>query len=592
MGRSASTRKGFMGLFGKPSLTEQLITNAPNLDIHIIPDSIVNQKPYNPYKSNRKNNKAKSNKNKLISFTDILKSTIILIIASIIGFIFQNAGFDESNIILCYVVGVLFISIVTVNRYYSIVSSVVAVLVFNFLFTEPYFSLKAYGAAYPVTFVVMFIAALISGSLAEKLKQSARQSALAAYRTKVLFDLNQLMQKADNIHDIVSATALQLNKLLNKNIIVYIGNINKNRTSSNELFPNPNYDDIDGSVKSLSEPLLFPLEGQEIPEECYSYNEKAVAMWTYKNNKQSGATTQTLSNAKCRYLSLKVNDDVYGVVGIVINDEPIDNFENSILISMLGECALALENEKNAREKEESELLAKNEQLRANLLRAISHDLRTPLTSISGNASNLLSNGDSFNEVTKKQLYNDIYDDSMWLINLVENLLAVSKIQEGRLNLNIVEELISDVVDEALKHINRKSVEHNIKVIYEDDLQLAKMDSRLIIQVIINIVDNAIKYTPKGSDIIIETRKIGSNVVVSIKDNGDGIPAENKKHIFDMFFCGANKVADSRRSLGLGLSLCKSIIEAHGGKLTVTDNKPKGTVFVFTLHAGETTIYE
>lgn len=125
---------------------------------------------------------------------------------------------------------------------------------------------------------------------------------------------------------------------------------------------------------------------------------------------------------------------------------------------------MSLENEKNAREKEEAAILAKNEQLRANLLRAISHDLRTPLTSISGNASNLLSNGNSFDEATKNQLYTDIYDDSMWLINLVENLLSVTRIEEGRLNLNITDDLVDDVITEALHHVNRKSVEHHIAV--------------------------------------------------------------------------------------------------------------------------------
>lgn len=118
------------------------------------------------------------------------------------------------------------------------------------------------------------------------------------------------------------------------------------------------------------------------------------------------------------------------------------------------------------------------------------------------------------------------------------------------------------------------------------------MDARLIVQVIINIVDNAIKYTPKNSHIVIRTEKRGKQAIVSISDDGNGIADEIKPRIFDMFYSGANQIADSRRSLGLGLSLCKSIINAHGGELTVSDNLPHGTVFTFTLPAGEVKVYE
>ena len=311
-----------------------------------------------------------------------------------------------------------------------------------------------------------------------------------------------------------------------------------------------------------------------------------------KNNKHAGATTDTFSNAQCLYLAIRINSNVYGVVGIFIDGKPLDVFENSVLLSILGECALALENEQNAREKEEAAIMAKNEQLRANLLRMISHDLRTPLTSISGNASNLLSNGENFDGLTKQQIYTDIYEDSMWLINLVENLLAVTRIEEGRVRLNRSAELMEEIIAEALNHVNRKSIEHQIRVRSSEEFILAKIDARLIVQVIINIVDNAIKYTPKGSEIEIFTEKRESRVVVSIGDNGPGIPDEMKKQVFDMFYSGANEIADSRRSLGLGLSLCKSIISAHGGEISVSDNRPQGTLFTFTLPAGEVFLHE
>ncbi len=258
----------------------------------------------------------------------------------------------------------------------------------------------------------------------------------------------------------------------------------------------------------------------------------------------------------------------------------------------MGECAISLENKKIAREKEETELLARNEKMRANLLRAISHDLGTPLTSISGNADNLLSNGESFDADTKHQIYTDIYDDSVWLTNLVENLLSVTRLEDGNMKLNKSAELIDEIIAEALNHINKRSVEHKITVCESDDIILVDVDARLIVQVIINIVDNAIKYTPNGSEITICAERKDDMISVSIADNGNGIADDIKDKVFDMFYTGANKIADSRRSLGLGLALCKTIISAHGGEISITNNTPHGTVFTFTLPTKEVDINE
>lgn len=550
-------------IFGKQTLTDKLMSYAPQLDIHIIPDSASNV----PYRE-----KKVKHKTALISLADIAKSVGVLLAVSILGIIFESLGFEEANIITVYVLGVLVISVVTTNRIYSLISSVVSVLIFNFLFTDPVFSLQAYDKGYPVTFFIMFLSAFLTSTLAVKLKNHAKQSALVAYRTKILLDISQSLQQAESKEEIMHVTANHLIKLLQKDIIVY------NAQDGKIFEPKIYFSDNDNKNNSNNDYL--------------SDGEKTVAQWVAANNKHAGATTQTLSNAKCLYLAVRVNRNVYAVIGVAVGKQEIDAFQKSILLSILGECALALENEKNAREKEEAAVIAKNEQLRANLLRAISHDLRTPLTSISGNASNFLSNGDSLDEETKRQLFTDIYDDSMWLINLVENLLSVTRLEENRLNLHITSELLSDVIEEALKHVNRKSVSHNIIVEQEDEFLLAKMDAKLIVQVIINIVDNAIKYTDEGSTIKVITKKSGNTAKISIADDGNGIPDDMKPRIFDMFYSGANTVADSRRSLGLGLSLCKSIVTAHGGEISVCDNMPHGTVFTFTLPIEEVAIHE
>ena len=243
------------------------------------------------------------------------------------------------------------------------------------------------------------------------------------------------------------------------------------------------------------------------------------------------------------------------------------------------------------REQETRTLREQEESLRRQIAN-ISHDLRTPLTSISGNAGILMTNYHTICEEKKLTLYTAIYDDSMWLINLVENLLSVTRLEDGSMQLNTNAELIDEVIDEALQHIDRKSVLHKITVNRPDEFLMAKMDARLIIQVIINVVDNAIKYTPEGSEIDITTAKSGGDIVVSIADNGKGIADDAKKRIFDMFYTANMEIADSHRSLGLGLALCKSIINAHGGEITVLDNKPKGAIFRFTLPAEEVTLHE
>lgn len=173
-----------------------------------------------------------------------------------------------------------------------------------------------------------------------------------------------------------------------------------------------------------------------------------------------------------------------------------------------------------------------------------------------------------------------------------ENLLAVTKIEEGKVNLNSSVEVMDEVITEALRHVNHRSREHTIRVTSAQELILAKIDARLIVQVIVNLVDNAIKCTPVGSVIEIHTELRNKWIAVSVSDNGPGIPDDQKPKVFDMFYCGANKVIDSRRSMGLGLPLCKSIVNAHGGSIRVSDHQPNGTVFTFTLPAGEVTLNE
>lgn len=565
-------RSSVRSMPGRRNLSDKVIAYAPNMDVHVIPDTPT-KIAGKPEQAGEEEGAAKRKKKKEGGFSlgDVGKCVLILASCCFIGALFQYLDFYESNIIMVFVLGVVLICSITGHQAYGLISSIVSVLAFDFFFTEPQFTLVAYGHGYPVTFVIMFLVAFLTGSLAIRLRENAKQASKSAYRTTILFDTNQLLQKAESREEIVSTTCNQLVKLLGKDVVIYMAE--------------------DGKLSK--QPKVFS-SAEGTSEETYTTKkEEAVAEWVFKNNRSAGATTDTLPDAKCLYLSLRVNENVYGVVGIVMKDDQIlESFESNILLSILDEGAMALENDKNEREKEEAAVMAKNEQIRANLLRAVSHDLRTPLTSISGNASNLLSNDTSLDRNTKQRLYLDIYDDSMWLNSMVEDLLTVARIEEGRLNLRISTELVEDTITEALHHVNRRSVEHHIMVEQEDEFLMAKMDGKLIVQVIINIVDNAIQYTPVGSHIVISTWRDGDWAVVSVADDGYGVSDDAKALVFDMFYTGDTQIADGCRSSGLGLSICKSIVDAHGGELTVTDNVPHGAVFTFTLPVGEVEIDE
>ena len=196
----------------------------------------------------------------------------------------------------------------------------------------------------------------------------------------------------------------------------------------------------------------------------------------------------------------------------------------------------------------------------------------------------------SLDEKKKQEIYSSIYDDSMWLVNLTENLLSITRIENGTMHLQMSAELIDEVFHEAVSHVDRKAVEHEISIDLADDLLMAKMDVRLIVQVIINILNNAIKYTPEGSHIRLSAQKEDNMVCIRISDDGPGISDEAKQHLFDMFYTAGIGKADSRRGMGLGLSLCKSIVNAHGGTISVSDNLPHGAVFSFTLPLEEVNI--
>ena len=559
IGRSGVQRPHF---WSEPTLTERLIALAPDVDIYVIPD-------VEAYKSYRRE--------RLISIRpafptalELLLTVGILVAATIIGWGFLRLGFANANIIMVYLLGVLLTSAFTSGYTCGVLSAFLSVILFNYFLTEPRLSLVAYGSKYPITFAVMFASALLTCTLATKLKAHAQLSARDAYRTKLLFDMNRQLQKAETPDEVYQMTATQIQKLMQRDVLVY-----------------PAQGD------ALLDGIVYPADGSSPHSVTKEKQEQDVIRWVWQNRKRAGATTETFAKAKRLYLAIRIGQQVYGVIGIPMEKQTQpDAFTSSILFSILGECALALESLHNAEEKEKAAVLAKNEQLRANLLRSISHDLRTPLTSISGNADTLLHSYNMLDEQTRKQVFTDIYDDAQWLTGLVENLLSITKITDGSVKLHLSDQVIDDIVSEALRHIDRRSAEHHITVDCGDEPLLVRVDAGLIMQVLINLVNNAVKYTPPGSNIRITAIQQEKAAEICVSDDGPGIPDERKELVFKMFFTGSNLIGDSRRSLGLGLTLCQAIIHAHHNEMTLKDNLPHGCIFSFTLPLSEVNLNE
>ena len=537
-------------LFGKKNMVDRLTELAANIDIYIIPD----QQPLFRKKM------FISMEDTVITTKDFLKTILILVCASVIGMIFFQLGMREANIIMIYILGVLLSSIATRGYLCGVLSSICSVVIFNYLFTEPRFSLNA-DPDYPITFFIMLLTSVLSSTLATRVQRQARQASQKAYYTELLISSIQKLQKGKNEEEILQKGAEQLEALLNRPILY--------------------------AVSYQDKELAFSVEPKDKEKEMFdrfTLEEKAVAQWVQKNNKHAGATTNTLSNVKNYYLSVRGMQEVMGIVGIPIKSyEPLDTFEKNLIIAILNECGIIMERRRLSQEKYNIEMRTHQEKLRSNLLRSISHDLRTPLTGISGNAAILMDQETLLPEEKKQELYSSIYDDAMWLMNLTENLLSITRVENGSMKLKLEPQLLTEVFDEALRHVDRRVKDHVVHAEVKDELLMAKMDVHLMIQVIINIVNNAIKYTPVGSEINLSAYRKGDWVYIEISDNGPGMDDESKKHIFDMFYTAYQGKGDNHRGLGLGLNLCKSIVMAHGGKISVTDNTPQGAVFTFTL---------
>ena len=540
---------------GQKSLADRLIERT-DLDVYIIPDrQPLYKKPLGKLRKSRVR----------FSWRDAVVTLLCLAISTAVGFAFDWAGFSESNIITIYILGVLVTAVSTSGHLYGAANSLLSVLAFNFFFTEPRFTLQADGPSYPVTFLIMLSSSIIASSLASRVKEQARMAAEKSYYTELLLGSSQKLQTIRTEWACLRLTAEQLSRMFDRPVIYALNDADK---------------ELDFRIEPADEHTLL---------EKLSTEEIGVAKWVQKNNKHAGATTNTLPDSKWLFLSVRGTRGVMGIVGVPIAGYVVpDAFEKNLMVALLGECGLSQERIRLEEERNQIALQTQRESLQANLLRAVSHDLRTPLTNINGSVGILMGKDQTLKPEVREQLYTAIDDDTNWLINMTENLLAATQLETDRTKLKTAPELLEDLFQSAVRQLDRRARDHHISVDLEDQTLMASMNAGMIQRVIINMMNNAIQYTPKDSHIILSGTRRKDWVEISVSDDGPGIPDEAKKHLFDLFYTAEQGKPDSKRGLGLGLHLCQSIVNAHGGTITVSDHAPSGTTFRFTLPAVRT----
>ena len=302
----------------RSELLEKLTYMAPNVDVYIIPD----MKQAKRYKPTRKRRKTEDSVGR-IAF-DLLCITLVMVVATAFAFVLRSADFSEANIIMIYLLGVLVSSSIANKRIYALYSSLISVFLFNFFFTEPFYSLKAYDKGYPTTFLMLFIVGFLAATMTRKMKRQNLENAKNAYRTGILLENSQKLRRCKKKKDVWRQIAGQTVKLLNLSVLIY---------------------PVD-ERGVLEKPLLFPRRGmnQEELEQCVNDGEQGVVRWVVANHHRAGACTHTLPEARAIYLPIQDEEKVKGVMGIFLEKRrPIQEFEYGLLVAMLNETGVKLQ---------------------------------------------------------------------------------------------------------------------------------------------------------------------------------------------------------------------------------------------------------
>jgi len=316
-----------------------------------------------------------------------------------------------------------------------------------------------------------------------------------------------------------------------------------------------------------------------------------VAQWVTDHDQIAGAATDTLPNATALFVPLVGSQRTVGALGVMPVDSQslLDPEQRRLLETCASLIALSIERDQSVLQAHEAQLQVQAEQLRSSLLSSVSHDLRTPLAIIAGASSSLLQNAETLNPASQRDLLQTVVDESHRLTRLVDNLLDMTRLESGSVAVNKQWHVLEEIVGSARTRLRRELEGRIVGVHIPSDLPLLNLDSILMEQVLVNLLENAARYTPASAKIEITARGRDGGVEIRVADTGPGLPAGSEAKVFDKFFRGAGLgSADGRRGAGLGLAICKAIIQAHGGEIRAGNRPTGGAEFVITLPCEET----
>lgn len=449
-----------------------------------------------------------------------IKTTVIVGIAILGSLAISYLGVAKESIIMLFLLGVIFSTIVTSSSVWGIITSFVSMMIMNFLFTEPKYTFVIYDSGDFILLLFFLITAVVSGTITSRLQKQIEIAEKNERTTQVLYKIASGFIAISGERDIINRARYFIENYTGQKSKIVIFN--------------------DGLKELVS------------TKDSVEYS---------------------------------VNDSE-GVIGkiIVMGDEGHTDRQEAIIIqSIATQMGIAIEGDRLYSEREQIRVEMGKERLRANLLRSVSHDLRTPLTALSGAGNLLAEKFDVLKDEEKKKLATDISEEIGWLTNLVENILNMTRISNEELLLKKDEEVVDDVISEAISRTKRIMQGRAFSVTLPKDVISIPMEGKLIVQVIVNLLENAVRHTPEDSSISLDVAMGNDHVEFMVSDTGEGIDNSIKDNLFERFVTLDKRIIDGKRGIGLGLTICKAIVEAHGGSIYSVPNTPTGSRFVFTI---------